>query len=153
MNIPTQIISKTFDLNFGRFTVSPSYLQAGLVLILVFVIILGIAQYRRHMVNWSLKGALFGIFIGFVLALILEGFLIIGGKTVLTQTLGWKNAPKPLLNLLDIGKTKLVEVLGIKDQIPFSQAETIKTPNEIISEIQSLTAKGAQTVKSAICKP
>lgn len=153
MDIPTQIITKSFDLKLGRFKISPSYLQVALILLLVFVVVLGIAQYRRHMVNFSLKGALFGVFFGFILALILEGFLIIGGKTVITEFLGWKNAPKPLLNFLDLGKAKLVEVLGVKDQIPSSKALTIKTPNEIISEFQSLSSKEAQKVKSAICKP
>jgi len=39
--------------------------------------------------------------------LILEGFLLVGGKTVLLDLLGWKNAPKPISIILDSGRNNL----------------------------------------------
>src|SRR3989344_3611937 len=107
------VLGESIDLNFGGISFSPSLLQAGAIVALVFLLLLSVAQLRRHFIDWSVKGALFGIFIGFFLALILEGFLIIGGRTALTELLGWKSPPKPIANVLDAGRAKLVDVLGI----------------------------------------
>lgn len=85
--------------------------MAVAVIVLVFLLILTLAQVRRHFVNWSLRGGVFGIFFGFLLALILEGFLLIGGRTVITELLGWRNAPKPISIALDAGRGKLIQVL------------------------------------------
>lgn len=123
------------------------------VIFLVFLLILTLAQIRRHYVSWSLKGGLFGIFFGFLLALILEGFLLIGGKTFLTSALGWKNAPKPLSVVLDAGRTKLIQVLGIKNQIPEPQAFGNTTVDMAIGVFQSLNPAEAKKLKNLICEP
>ena len=44
---------------------------------------------------------------------ILEGFLIVGGKTVITAAVGWRNAPAPIQNVLNIGHQKLLDSLNI----------------------------------------
>ncbi len=90
----------------------PSILAVATI-VLIFLLILTLAQIRRHYVNWSFKGAALGIFFGFILALILEGFLLIHGRTAITQIFGWKNAPKPINIVLDMGKEKLIQVLGV----------------------------------------
>ena len=135
-----------FNLNLWKFSFSPSYIQVGAILILLFILVLSLAQLRRHFVDWSFKGALFGIFFGFLLALILEGFLIIGGKTVITQVLGWKNAPKPVANLLEIGRDKLIQVLGAKTKLN-------PTFSDGVTFFQSLNPSEAQKFKNFICKP
>ena len=66
--------------------------------------------------NWSFKGSIFGLFLGFLLALILEGFLLLGGKTALTSLLGWKNPPKAVSGVLENGREKLINVLGINSE-------------------------------------
>ena len=95
MNLPG-FLGRTFDVPIGKTVISPSYFYAAAIVFLLFLLVLTLAQVRRHFLNWSLKGGIFGIALGFFLALILEGFLIIGGKTVVTEILGWKNAPKPI---------------------------------------------------------
>ena len=135
-----------FNLNLGKFSFSPSYIQVGVILILLFILVLTLAQLRRHFVDWSVKGALFGLFFGFLLALVLEGFLIIGGKTVITQVLGWKDAPKPIANLLEAGRGKLIEVLGAKTKLN-------PTFDDAVSFFQSLNPSEAQKLKNFICKP
>lgn len=144
-----------FNLNLGKFSFSSSYIQAGAVVALLFILVLALAQLRRHFVNWSFKGALFGLFFGFLLALILEGFLIIGGKTAITQVLGWKEAPKPVANLLDMGRNKLIQVLGekIEIQIPDAIAKLNPTFEDAITFFQSLNPSEAQKLKNFICKP
>ena len=69
------------------------------------------ADFRKHYVNWSLKGGIIGIFFGFVLALILEGFLLVSGRTVLTSVLGWKNAPAPFAQVLDAGRIQFRKII------------------------------------------
>lgn len=103
--------------------------------------------------SWSFKGALFGIFWGFLLALIIEGFLIIGGKTAVTEILGWKNAPKPILAALDAGRNKLVNVLGITTNIPSSLAEEKPTLDDVVSLFQKLNPSDSQKIRTLICAP
>jgi len=96
--------------------ISPTYLQAGIILALVFFLILAIAGMRRHYLNWSFQGATVGILLGFILALILEGFLLVSGGTFLTKTLGWKNAPKPVEGLLNQGRERLQELVCVEEK-------------------------------------
>jgi hypothetical protein len=107
-----QILFKRLDFNVAGIYFSPSYLQAGGMIVLLFLLIVMIAQFRRHYLDWSFKGALFGFFWGFIMALALEGFLFVSGKNLLINTLGWKTAPKPIVNVLDLGRNALTKVLG-----------------------------------------
>ena len=47
---------------------------------------------------------------------------MIGGRTLLTEVIGWENAPKPLSTALDAGREKLVNVLGVTEEVPDSVA-------------------------------
>ena len=137
-------------LNFGFLA---SQWRALAIVVLLFLLVLTLAQVRRHFIDWSIKGALFGIFFGFLLALFLEGFLIIGGKTAVTELLGWKNAPKPVLIAIEAGRNKLVDVLGVMDEIPQSVAFGDPTTESAIEILQSLDPVEIKKVKSLICNP
>ena len=152
MVLPGTVLGKSFDLSLGKFSLPVTYLEAGAVIFLLFLLILTIAQVRRHYVSWSLKGGLFGIFFGFLLALILEGFLLIGGRTALTEALGWKNAPKPIQIALDSGRSKLGQVLGIQNQIPTSVAKENATVQSTIQTLQSLNPADMKKVKNLLCR-
>jgi hypothetical protein len=143
----------SLDFNLGNLYFSPSYLQAGVIIGLLFLLVLALAQFRRHMVDWSLKGALFGLFFGILVAFIVEGFLIIGGKTAITEILGWRNAPQPLLSIIDASRAKLVNVLGVSSEIPSSNAEENPTVDGVIHLFQNLNPSDAQKVRSTICEP
>lgn len=93
------------------------------------------------------------LFIGFVLALILEGFLILGGRTMLTEILGWENAPKPLQNALVAGRERMAEVLGITEEIPDTYAEGTLDLYDVVTEFQSLNSEDAEEFRSMICTP
>src|SRR3972149_8342000 len=148
-----QILGKGFQFNLGNLEISTSYVQAGLIIFLLFLLVLSLAQFRRHLLTWSIKGALFGVFFGFLLALIFEGFLIIGGKTAITELVGWKNAPKPIANLLDSGRTKLVQGLGVTQEIPTSIAKENPTVEEAIGVFQSLDPQESVKARKMICEP
>lgn len=148
-----QFLFKTFSLNLGKFSVPVPYWQAIAIIFLLFVLVLTLARFRRHYVDWSLKGGVFGIFFGFLLALILEGFLLIGGKTALTEVLGWKNAPAPIAHVLDAGRSQLISVLGIKTEIPSSYAKDNTTVQNAVEVVQSLNPSDLKQVKNILCAP
>ena len=142
------------NFNLGELQFSPSYIQAGAIIFLLFLLVLTFARLRRVLVHWSLgKSGVAMLFWGFLLALILEGFLILGGRTLFTEIVGWKNAPKPILNVLDAGRNKLVDVLGVTDQIPTSTAREDPTLYDVISDFQSLSPDEAEKIRSMICQP
>lgn len=140
-----------FEIPVGNLSIRPQLWQAVAIVFLLFLLVVVMASMRRHFISWSFKGAGFGLFFGFLLALLLEGFLLIGGKTVFTEILGWENAPKPLLVILDAGRNKLVDVLGITDQIPTSNAQSKGEADKIIDNYQTLTPDEAKKVRGMIC--
>ncbi|KKQ75148.1 MAG: hypothetical protein US96_C0016G0002 [Candidatus Woesebacteria bacterium GW2011_GWB1_38_5b] len=123
------------------------------IVFLIFLLILTMASVRRHFLEWTVKGAGFGIVLGFVLALIIEGFLLIGGRTALTEVLGWKNAPKPIQVAIDKGRARLVDVLGATDEIPSSNAAENSSVDQVVQGYQSLSPDDAKSVKKFVCTP
>lgn len=155
--IPAQIpniINKTIDLKIRNFYISPTYWQAAAIVFLIFLLVWTLARLRHMYVNWSLsKSSLAMLFWGFLLTLILEGFLILGGRTLFTEILGWKDPPKPISIALDAGRSRLINVLGVTDEIPQSVASELSTTEAIISDFQSLGIEEANEVRSLICAP
>ncbi|KKS80634.1 MAG: hypothetical protein UV56_C0013G0008 [Candidatus Woesebacteria bacterium GW2011_GWC1_43_10b] len=143
----------SFELNIAGYTLAPTYLQAGLILFLLFLLVLVLARVRRHFIDWSLKGSVVGIFLGFALALILEGFLLIAGRTAITEILGWKNAPKPIQTALDSGREKLSSVLGETQEVPPTLAEEGFSSQDVVSAFESLDSSEAGEVRLQICSP
>lgn len=146
-------LTQSINFNFGNYSIPFAYWQVAAIVVLLFILVLMMAQFRRHYIDWSFKGAVFGVFFGFLLALLLEGFLIIGGKTALSEVFGWKNAPAPLAFALDAGRNELIKVLGISDQIPVSSAKENISIQSTVKAIQSLNPSDLSKVKALICKP
>jgi hypothetical protein len=142
-----------FNLSFGKFSLPVTYIEAAAVIFLIFLLVLVMAQFRRHYVDWSLKGAIFGTLFGFLLALILEGFLIIGGRTALTSVLGWKNPPAPISVALDAGRSKLIQVLGVSSQEPSSAVKENTTVTGAIELLQSMNPTDIKQIKTIFCQP
>ncbi len=100
-------------LHLGNITIAPNIWQAAAVLALIFALVLILAYMSRNFLQWSLGGFGIGVLIGFILAIILEGFLLIGGKTVVINLLKWKNAPPQVQQVLNDGHVKLLEALSV----------------------------------------
>ena len=143
----------SMNLKIGNSLFAPTYLQAMFIIFLLFLLVFTLARLRRTYVNWSLKGASTMLFLGFMLALVIEGFLIIGGRTALTEVLGWKNAPKPIQTALDSGRDRLVDVLGVTEEVPSMSADEGPTLQSVIDDFQSLTPDETQKLKKVICTP
>jgi hypothetical protein len=136
----------------GGLIFAPSYFQAGLIVILLFLLVLTMGQLRRHIADWQLRGVVPGVYIGFALAVIVEGLLLVSGRTILTEVLGWKNAPKPLVNALDAGRSKMVDVLGASEEIPTSNASDLPTVGKIMNEYDNLTPDDQKALEQLICQ-
>ncbi|SRR5258708_21863460 len=100
-------------LHIGPISIAPNVWQAAAIIALIFVFVLVLAYMSHNFMEWSLSGAGIGLVVGFILALVLEGFLIVGGRTVITAALGWKNAPAPIQSVLTEGHQKLLDALNI----------------------------------------
>ena len=151
---PVQFIQKTFSFQVRGWQIEPTYWQAAAIVFLLFLLVITLARVRFLFLHWSLgKQNISMIFWGFLLALIVEGFLLIGGRTIFTEILGWKNAPKPISTALDAGRAKLVTVLGMTDEIPTSNANEPSTYQSVLDDYQSLSEHDAQMAKDFICRP
>ncbi len=150
-----QFLNKSIGVfNIRGISIEPTYWMAGTIIFLAFLLLLTLARLRYLYIHWSLnRPALSFLFYGFLLALILEGFFIIGGKTILTEIIGWKNAPKPISTLLDLGREKLVQVLGVSQEIPSSIAKEEPTLQTILENYQKLSTSDRMKVQDTICKP
>lgn len=147
-------ISRTFLINIAGVDIAPTYWQAGLIVLLVFMLVFTLARVRYLYVHWSLgKSSISFLFWGFVLAIIFEGFLLLSGRTIFTEILGWRSAPKPISTVLDIGRNKLVDVLGVQDEIPFSSKGEPQLFTDFINEYNYLTSEEKEALKSTICTP
>lgn len=146
MTLP-DFVYNTLNFDIGSYSLSFPYVQAIAIVVLLFLLILSMAQFRHHYVDWSFKGAVFGIFFGVLITLILEGFFLVYGKTALTSVLGWKDAPKPISLILDAGRAKLTNVLGVKTE------SSIEEKKDIIKIIQSLDPAESKKIKNIICAP
>jgi hypothetical protein len=133
-------------------TISPNLIQALIIVVLLFLMIYTLGHLRHTYLDWSIKGILPGLSFGFILAVILEGLLLVGGKTILTETLGWKNAPKPISNALDAGRNGLSSVLGVSSTVPSLDAKTAPTIQSVRSDIENLTNEEQNKLLEAICK-
>ncbi len=134
------------------FDLGQNQTKAILIAGLFFLAVVLFAYIRKYFVKSTLDGVLLGIFFGFLLTLLLEGFLLIAGKTAVTELLGWEKAPKPISTALDLGRERLKNVLGEEREIPISNA---KDPvyEDAISVYQSLDPLEQQKVKKIICAP
>lgn len=132
----------------------PTYWQAATIVLLIFLLIFTLARMRYLYVHWHLsKTSLAMMFWGFVLTLILEGFLWLSGRTVLTTVLGWKNPPKPVAATLETGRDHLREVLGETAEIDSAKAKSPPTYQSVVFDYKELSEEDRKTVQKFVCTP
>lgn len=135
----------------GGWVFAPNWIHAGAIVLLIFLTIFMFGRMRHLYVGWSIKGVLPGVFFGFVLALILEAFFILAGRTVVTELLGWKNPPKPISVALDFGRERIGETLGAAS-VPKSIAGTSDVL-DIVGQVGQLTPDERLELESYVCRP
>jgi len=138
---------------------APTYLHAVVTAALLFLLVLTLGQLRRRFIGWQLGGVLPGVMAGFAVALILEAIFVVGGRTIFTELMGWKNAPKPLVNVLDAGRNRLVKVLGVTDEVPTSNAASADEGvveiswGELGKSFGELSEEEQEGLREIICAP
>lgn len=152
-------IMRLLNKSFGTYEVrgwyiEPTYWQAAAIVFLIFLMLLTIARMRYLYVHWHMgRQNISMLFWGFLLALLFEGLLVISGRTMFSEVLGWKKAPKPISTVLDITRNKLIGVLGINDEIPASSASEKPTYQSVIGNYENLTDSEKDEVKKFVCEP
>jgi hypothetical protein len=143
---------KTFKI--GNLYVDATYWQAGAIVILLFLLVFTFARLRYLYVHWSMgKHAFAMLFWGIVLTIIIEGFFMLSGRTIFTEILGMKKVPKPFSTVLDIGKQRLVNVLGEENTVPDSSASNTLNSDQMYSLYTKMTATESQKLQKIICQP
>lgn len=150
-----RVLNKSFGTyNIKGIYIEPTYWQAAAIIILIFLLILTLARLRYIYVEWHFsRHNLSFLFYGFLLALIMEGFFLISGRTLFTTLLGWKSAPKPIGTALDIGRRKLSDVLGSQTKIPNSSASQKPSYQSVISSFEELSEEEKADTRLYICEP
>lgn len=86
--LSTGILGKTISLRLLNMDFQFTYWEIGAVVFLIFLLILSLAHMRRHFVDWSLKGAIFGFVFGVIITIVVGGVLILRGIKIDTKVLG-----------------------------------------------------------------
>lgn len=147
-------IFRQYEVHIGSVTIYPAIWQAIAIVILLFFLVITMAQVRRHFIEWSFHGAALGVLLGFILTLIIEGFFLVAGRTILTETLGWKNPPKPIAAVLGISRERLVDALETTGEISNIKAQEQTASYQSVVDLYSkLTPADSKKVKFAICTP
>lgn len=142
---------KTFKI--GNLYVDATYWQAGAIIILLFLLVFTLARLRYLYVHWSVgKNAFSMLFWGVILTIIVEGFLMLTGRTIFTEIIGMKNVPKPFSTVLDIGREKLVNVMGAQSSIPDMNAATPLNSDEMYSLFTKMETEESQKLQKIICE-
>lgn len=136
----------------GGFVFSPTYLQAGAIVLCIFLLILTFGMLQHRYNHWTVKGVMPGVAFGFTLALLIEAVLVIGGRTLFTEIIGWKNAPKPISNALDASRSHLVKVLGTNTTVPESQASAPESTEKILQSYENSKDDDKKSLQEAICR-
>lgn len=133
---------------------STNYIHAILIVVLLFLLVLVLAKLRHYLVKSSFKASFVGILLGFLLALIMEGFFLIWGNTLLMEIFGWNNAPKPFKTAIEISRDKFIDVLDNNNQIQ-SVNNNLNDPKveDAIEIIQTLDPDENKKIKDIICTP
>lgn len=99
------------DLHLGSLKINPSVSFVVIFILLLFFLVLTLAQVRRHFMDWSFKGSFYGFFLGFALAIIIEAFFVLGQRDMLTSFLSLNNLPKPFSTLVNNLRNTAIEQL------------------------------------------
>jgi hypothetical protein len=143
---------KTFKI--GNLYVDATYWQAGIIILLLFLLVFTFARMRYLYVHWSMgKHAFSMLFWGIILTIIIEGFFMLTGRTIFTEILGMKKVPKPFSTVLNIGRERLVNVLGEESAVPDTSASSVLNSDQMYSLYTKMDVTESQKLQNIICKP
>ncbi|MBI4058882.1 hypothetical protein HY404_01425 [Candidatus Microgenomates bacterium] len=131
--------------------IAPQLKQAVLIIGGIFLVALLLGVTRHHMLEWSIKGAGFGILLGVVLTLVVEGFLLVGGRTAVAEVLRNKNTPVAIRSFIQDNMMQLAQAIGSPPQV--LNAATSATSGEVVENFNNLSVKEQSKARTQICAP
>lgn len=149
------LLNKTFKtFKVGNLNIDATYWEAITIIILIFLLIFTLARLRFLYVHWSMgKNAFAMLFWGVVLTIILEGFMMLSGRTLFTEILGMRNVPKPFSTLLAIGRQKFTDVLGQESTVPYSSADYSLNSDQMYTLYSKMDQSESQRFREILCQP
>lgn len=106
-------ISKSISVNLpgvgGSLSVNDT--KAIIVVFFLFLTLLLLAKMSRSYLSWYMSGWFIWLFLGFLLAVLVEGLLLVSGRTIFTEVLSLENAPRPVQEFIDAGRYRLTDVV------------------------------------------
>jgi len=150
-----ELLNKTVKtIKIGNLNFEATYWEAVIIVLLLFFLVFTLARMRFLYVHWSLGRHAFAmLFWGIVLTIIVEGFFMLSGRTLFTEILGMKKVPKPFSTILDIGRSKMVNVLGDEYKVPDTGAESKLNSDEMYSLYKIMDPEESQKLRETICLP
>lgn len=134
-------------------SVQENQFLAVAVALLVFLFFVAVALLRHRSVKDSVKTTSSGILIGFLFAIVIEGFLVLSGRTFITEMLSWENPPKPIAGVINKGRERLTNVLGTSVEINSTNADSGPNVQSVIDDYLSLPPDQADQIKKSLCQP
>ena len=132
--------------------VSPGAQKAFFIGLGIFLFLLLFAFTRHHMLSWSIRGAWFGIVLGIVVALAVEAFLLVGGRTLVVEAIKNERTPKSVRVFLQENLTELAQSLAGEPKT-LSAAEEATGAADVVLEFQRLPPLERQKARQLICTP
>lgn len=130
-----------------------SGVQQGILIIIgVFFVTLLLGLTRHHMLSWSMKGAGFGVVAGMLLTLVLEGLLLVGGKTAVAEIVRNESAPPAVRVFLQKNMSELADLIG-PESTTLGTASVKGVPEGLVTEYKKLTSQEQTQVRNAVCAP
>lgn len=148
MQIPTDPYLLFFNF-FEKFGNSP-YLKLVVILFGVFIFILLLAFVREHIFKISMRGAVFGFFLGVLLVLLFDLIIVaaLADKSKIQTLFSGERREQALGEVVVSGVTNLSRVLGVSTIITPRKP---KTAQEVIGNFLSLPNEEAKKVKDLLC--
>ncbi len=126
------------------------YLKLVIVIFVAFIFILLLAYVREHIFKISMRGAVFGFFLGMVLMLLFDLVIIaaLADKNKIQTLFSQEKRQGAFGEIMVSGLTNLNKILGVSTIV---SPRKPKTAQEVISDILLLPSEESQKVKNLIC--
>lgn len=134
---------------YQKFGNSP-YVKVVIVLFVAFIFILLLAYVREHIFKISMRGAIFGFFLGVVLMLLFDLIILaaLADKNKIQTLFSQEKRQGAFGEIMVSGLTNLNKILGVSTIV---SPRKPKTAQEVIGDILLLPDEEAQKVKNLIC--
>jgi len=139
----------SFSSFYANFTYSP-YLKLGMALALFFFLLLILALLRRRVFHISMKGAVFGFFLGVFLMLFINFIIILGlsDKSKVQEFAVGEKRREAFGEIFASGVSNLGQVLGTST---VTLSRKSKTAEQVMIDILALPKEEVEEIRNLFC--